>query len=180
MRRIAICLLAASALVAGCTKHPEAQGPSASAPSAPGPMALMGRPHPKLGLWRTTISTSVGPGFSLAGELCLDASNEDRAFSGNGRGFGKDCEPMTYKAAAGGYGFTAVCRIGRRTVTTTGLASGDFKSDYSVDLTTSMDPAPSGMPAQLHSQIRAKWEGPCPPGSKPGQVSMRLSGFGQG
>jgi hypothetical protein len=126
------------------------------------------------------MTTNAGPGLSMTGELCLDASNEDSAFSSTGKGFSKDCEPVQYTSASGGFGFTTVCHMGRRTVTTTGVASGDFSSSYSVDVTTRMEPSPPGMPGQMHTTIRAKWEGPCPAGTKPGMVSTRLEGLGQG
>ncbi len=181
MRRIAVCCLAGVALLAGCGKHEAAQAPPAPAAGAGlGPAALLGRPHPKPGLWRTTMTTNMGPGLSMTGEICLDASNEDAAFSSNGRGFNKDCAPIQYQGAPGGFGFTTVCHIGKRTITTSGTASGDFRDAYSVDLTTQMDPPPPGLPAQMSTAIRAKWEGPCQPGQKPGQVSMKLSGIGQG
>ncbi|HEY5411932.1 MAG TPA: DUF3617 family protein [Caulobacteraceae bacterium] len=178
MRWTVVCCLAGAALLAGCGKHQGAQAPSGAA--APAPTAMFGRPHPKPGLWRTDVTTNMGPGVSMTGELCLDASNEDAAFSSNGHGFSKDCEPIKYQAADGGVGFSTVCHIGKRTVTTSGTATGDFKNAYSVDLSTRMDPPPPGLPAQMSTTIRAKWEGPCPPGQKPGQVSMKLSGFGQG
>ena len=182
MRRIAVWVLAGSALFAGCAKHQAATSasPDGAAASAPGPAALIGRPHPKPGLWRTSVTTNAGPGVTMTGELCLDASNEDMAFSSSGHGFSKNCDPVKYQAADGGFGFSTVCHIGRRTVTTTGTATGDFKSDYSVDVSTLMDPAPPGLPAKMSTTIRAKWEGPCPAGTKPGQVSMKVTGFGQG
>ena len=182
MRRIAVWVLAGSALFAGCAKHQAATSasPDGAAASAPGPAALIGRPHPKPGLWRTSVTTNAGPGVTMTGELCLDASNEDMAFSSSGHGFSKNCDPVKYQAADGGVGFSTVCHIGRRTVTTTGTATGDFKSDYSVDVSTLMDPAPPGLPAKMSTTIRAKWEGPCPAGTKPGQVSMKFTGFGQG
>jgi len=180
MRRIAVCCLAGAALLAGCGKHGGARTASTSPAAAPvaGPPVL-GRPHPKPGLWRTSVTTNAGPGVSMTGELCLDASNEDAAFSSNGRGLSKDCDPVQYQAASGGFGFTTVCRSGRRTVTTSGTATGDFKSSYAVDLTTRMEPPPPGLPGQMSTAIRAKWEGPCPAGTKPGQVSMKISGFGR-
>jgi hypothetical protein len=182
MRWIAVCALAGSAMLIGCSKHDAASGsaPAAAPAQTPGAAALLGRPHPKAGLWRTTVNTNAGPGVSMTGELCLDASNEDAAFSSNGKGFNKDCEPVKYDTASGHFGFSTVCHMGNRTVTTSGVASGDFKTSYSVDLTTRMDPAPPGLPDQLHTTIQAKWEGPCPAGVKPGQVSMKLAGLGQG
>jgi hypothetical protein len=175
MRRIAVCVLAGSALLAGCAKHEAAANNEAG---APGPMALIGRPHPKPGLWRTSMTTNAGPGFSMTGDLCLDAEHEDMAFSSNGHGFSKDCDPVRYEAANGGFGFTTVCHIGRRTVTTSGTATGDFKSNYTVDVTTQTDPPAPGLPAKMDTVIQAQWQGPCPAGTKPGQASMRLAGVG--
>ena len=183
MRWIIIGLIAGSALVAGCSKQggttssAPAAAPAAAPASAPGPAAFLGRPHPKAGLWRTTINTNIGPGVSMTGQLCLDASNEDAAFSTTGRGVGKECDPVKYQSAAGGFGFTTVCHLGRRTVTTTGVASGDFNTNYSMDITTHSEPSAPGAPNQIHTSIQAKWEGPCPAGTKPG---MKVTGFGQG
>src|SRR6185369_7090526 len=106
MRRIAACVLAGSALLAGCAKHETAASSTqGGATPSPAPAALLGRPHPKAGLWRTTVTTNAGPGVSMTGELCLDASNEDSAFSSTGKGFSKDCDPVKYQAADGGFGF---------------------------------------------------------------------------
>lgn len=180
MRRTAVCCLAGAALLAGCGRHDAAQADGAAPEAAPasGP-SVFGRPHPRAGLWRTSMTTNVGPGINMTGELCLDASNEESAFSSSGHGFSKDCDPVQYQPVSGGFGFTTVCHTGKRTLTTSGTASGDFRTTYSVDLTTRMDPAPSGLPSQMTTTIRAKWEGPCPPGSKPGQMSMKLAGLGQ-
>ena len=180
MRRIVACCLAATAL-AGCGKHDAAQTTSAAPAAAPAAApSLFNRPHPKPGLWRSTVTTNAGPGVTMTGELCMDASNEDAAFSSDGKAVSKECDPVKYQPAAGGLSFTTVCHMGKRTVTSTGVASGDFKNSYSVDLTTRVDPAPEGMPAQMTTAIRAKWVGLCPPGTKPGQSSMKVTGFGQG
>jgi len=178
MRGIIVGCLAATVLIAGCSRHDRVQSDTASI-ATPSP-SIFTRPHPKAGLWRTSVSTNAGPGFSMTGELCLDASNEDAAFSSNGHGFSKDCGPIQYQTADRGFGFTTVCHLGRRTVTTSGIATGDFKNNYSVDLTTRTDPAPAGFPAQMSTTIRAKWQGPCPAGQKPGQMSLKISGFGAG
>ena len=178
MRPIAICCLAGMALIAGCAKHETSQAGGQTPATASLP-SVLGRPHPKPGLWRTTISTNAGPGVSMTGEICLDASNEDLALNG-GRSKPKDCDPVHYEPAVDGYGFNIVCHIGKRTVTTDGRASGDFKTAYAVTLSTRMEPAPAGLPSQVHSTIKANWEGPCPRGAKPGAMSMKLSGFGPG
>jgi hypothetical protein len=180
MRWAIVCCLAGASLLAGCGRHEAAQADGAAPEATPAAgLPLFGRPHLRAGLWRTSVTTNVGPGLSMTGELCLDASNEDAAFSSNGHGFSKDCDPVQYQTAPGGFGFNTVCHLGKRTVTTSGTANGDFKTAYTVALTTRMDPAPSGLPNQMTTSIRARWEGPCPAGTKPGG-SMRLAGFGQG
>lgn len=179
MRWIAVSSIAAAAVLSGCAKH-DGAGSAVEAIAPAGGPSIFSRPHPKAGLWRTSLTTNIGPGVNMTGELCLDASNEEAAFSSNGHGFSKDCDPVKYQAADGGFGFSTVCHVGKRTVITRGVATGDFQSNYAVDLTTRTDPRPPGMPAQMSTAIHAKWEGPCPPGSKPGQVSMKISGFGAG
>ncbi len=180
MRRIVACCLAAATLT-GCGKHDGAQTTAAGAAAAPAAApSMFSRPHPKAGLWRSSVTTNAGPGVTMTGEMCLDASNEDAAFSSDGKAVSKDCDPVKYQAASGGVSFTTVCHMGKRTVTSSGVATGDFKNDYAVNLTTRMDPAPEGLPAQMTTSIRAKWIGPCPAGTKPGQVSMKVTGFGQG
>lgn len=178
----AVCLLTGSALIAGCGRHEGSQGstagaaqPAASVTPAPGV-----RPHPKAGLWRTSMSTNAGPGITLSGELCLDASTEDTAFTTNGRTVSKDCEPTAFEPSSGGFSFTAVCHAKGRTITTTGLATGDFRTSYALDVSTRIDPSPSGLPPEVRTRMQATWLGPCRPGQKPGDASMRFDGFGQG
>ena len=165
IRWTAVCCLAGAALLAGCHRH-GAQS-DASAPS------IFARPHPKPGLWRTSASTNALPGLGMTGELCLDASNEDDAFSSSGRSLAKDCGPWKFQRVEAGFDLTIVCHLGRRTITTSGVATGDFISSYAADLTTRTDPPAPGLPAEMSSTIRAKWIGPCPPGQKPGQMSMK-------
>jgi hypothetical protein len=58
------------------------------------------------------------------------------------------------------------------TMTTSGVASGDFNSAYKVDSTTRMNPAPMPQMAESKMTIEAKWAGPCPAGRKPGDMVM--------
>ena len=76
---------------------------------------------------------------------------------------------MKYQATGGGLGFTTVCHIGRRTVTSSGVATGDFKNSYSVDVTTRMDPPPPGLP---RSPSATQIPSPPGPGSKSRAVSL--------
>jgi hypothetical protein len=182
MRVAAACLLAASALISGCGRHDSAQvsAGGAAQPTEAATPVLTSRPHPKAGLWRTSMSTNAGPGITMTGELCVDSSTEDSAFSANGRSISKDCEPTQFAPSDGGFAFTAVCHAKGRTITTKGLATGDFRTSYALDVSTQIDPSPAGLPPEMHTKMQATWLGPCKPGQKPGQASMRFGGFGQG
>jgi hypothetical protein len=179
MRRFAVWLLAGSVLIAGCAKHEAGQ--TNGAPTAtPSPAALLqGRPHPKPGLWRTSISTSAGPGITMSGELCLDQATGDSAFTSSAHG-AKNCSTPQFTPSGDGLHFTATCHAGSRTIVSNGVASGDFNTSFAVDVATHVEPAVRGMPGDLHTRMQATWVGPCRPDQKPGQSSMKFGGFGQG
>ena len=184
MRRVATLLVSGLTLVAACSKPPSAGQTAATAakPAAPAAPALFSKPHPKAGLWQTSMSTSAGPGMRMSGEICLDAQTEQTAFAAAPQSSAsRDCTPPTFSPGpGGGMEFDAVCRTKGRTVTTHGVATGDFSSAYTLDLTTRMDPPPPGMDGGAKIQIQARWLGPCKPGQKPGHASMRMTGLGQG
>ena len=185
MRIAAACVLSGLALTAACSKpsapgQPTAGQTGAAAPRPAAP-ALFSQPHPKAGLWQTTMSTSAGPGMRMSGEMCLDASTEQAAFSSGAPSASKDCSAPTYgPAPGGGMMFDTTCRSRGTTITTHGVASGDFSSAYPLDLPSHMDPAPPGMGGDARTRIEARWVGPCKPGQKPGHASMKMTGLGQG
>jgi hypothetical protein len=177
MRVIAVCLVSSVALLAACSK------PAESAKPAIGPATLLGKPHPKAGLWQMAISSDAGPGISVSGQICIDAKTENSAFESSPRTHSKDCtDPSFLVSPGGGLVFETVCKVsGGRTITSHGVASGDFNNAYSVDFTTKVDPPLEGGIGDGHSRIAAHWLGPCKPGQKPGQMSgVKLGGLGRG
>jgi hypothetical protein len=154
-------------------KNPE--GP----PSHRSVAAVFGRPHPKPGLWRTSIDADAGPGVRMTGELCLDEHTEDAAFSSSPRWAKGDCEKVSFTPAPdGGIAFSTTCMAKGRTVTTQGVATGDFSSSYAMDVTTKVDPPIHGALGQMRTKIQATWIGPCRTDQRPGQLSMKFSGLG--
>lgn len=180
MRIAVICLASALALMAGCSKKPAeraASGASAAAPAttANAPTSAKGgilTPHRKAGLWQLAIDTSGGPGVSFTGQTCVDAST-DQDFAWHGpHSTSQNCDKTVMRPTLGGLAFDSVCRMGKRTITSHGVVTGDFNTAYNVDVTTRMDPAQPGMPTEMRSQVKAKWMGACPQGMKPGSVKM--------
>ena len=126
-----------------------------------------------------TISTDSGPGLRLAGEICLDAATDKSTFT-VARGAAKDCGQPTFKPSLGGVAFDATCKFGGRTMTTHGVASGDFNNAYTLQTVTHTDPPLPGAGAEVKTTISAQWLGPCRPGQTPGKMSMKVTGLGQG
>ena len=185
MRTTVTCIAASLAVLAACSKAPSAGGAgqastTAAAPAqAPAP-SLFSRPHPKAGLWRMAMSNDTGPGVNFTGEVCIDANTEQSAFQAGPRAKPKDCaDPKIGPAPGGGIAFDTTCQSSGRTLTSHVVASGDFNSAYSMDVTSSMDPPPQGVPPQMHMHMQATWLGACKPGQAPGHMSMKLSGLGR-
>jgi hypothetical protein len=184
MRTAAVIGLVSVAALCGCSKPAPAGAPEATkaaAPSGPGVAALL-RPSRKAGLWRMKVSMSQGPGFSLNGEMCVDAKTAGAdTFMGSPRGrAARDCDKTDFRPApGGGFLFDSLCKVGDdRTITTHGLIKGDFQKTYSVDLTARTDPPVAGAPAEIRTRIEAEWAGPCPPDASPGRMRMRMGGLG--
>jgi hypothetical protein len=180
MRAAALCLAGSLALLAGCSRSEHKASAPAQPPASPaGGLAALARPHPRPGLWKTTIDTDAGPGVRMKGELCLDERTEDAAFSNAPKSAKAHCEKTTFgPGPSGGIGFKSICTAKGRTIVNEGVASGDFNSTYAIDVTTRMDPPIPGAPGQVRTRIQATYAGPCRPGQKPGQASMKFGGLG--
>jgi len=179
MRTAVVIGLVSAAALCGCSKPKPSsagaaqEGQSASA-SAPQGVAML-RPMRKAGLWRVKISMSQGPGFSLNGEMCLDAKTDTAdSFMASARSrAASNCDKADFRPApGGGFTFNSRCKVDDRTIATQGLIKGDLQNSYSVDLATRTDPPVAGAPVEIKTRIEAMWAGPCPPGSSPGRMKM--------
>jgi hypothetical protein len=129
------------------------------------------QPKRKAGLWRMSMSHTGGPGMSMTAEMCVDeASAGDFNFDPGKRS--KDCTNSKLTPTGNGWAFESICKMDGRTVTTQGTVTGDMSSNYAMQASTRMEPAPEGMPATSDTKIEAKWIGACPPGMKPGAVKV--------
>ncbi len=169
MRYAAVCL-AALALATGCSPKPKE---AAKAPAADSPMAAAGaaRPRPQAGLWETTMKMGGQRPMTVSAQICLDqAMLKDDGWLSGAKDPATGACTQSFNRQAGGYAFKSVCRFGERTVTSEGVASGDFSNAYKVDLTSSMSPAPEGVEAQTTMSIAAQRLGPCPAGVAGGMI----------
>lgn len=180
MRIATVCVVSSIALVAACSKSGEAgKAPGAEGAAAPATASVASpAARPRAGLWQMTMNTDAGPGIRLGGEMCM---GEDTNWTSpqTGQTSPSNCEATQLQPVAGGMGFTSVCKSDGRTITTTGVAKGDFNSAYTTEFTQTIDPPVAGM-AQTRTTMEAKWLGPCREGQVPGQMSVKLGGLGQG
>ena len=167
-------------LLAGCSRaeHKPAQPAGAAPPPHAAGLGAFVRPRPKAGLWKTSLATDAGPGVRMSGELCLDEATEDQAFNASRSGKAHCGKTSFAPDPSGGVSFKTTCTVKGRTIVSQGVATGDFSSSYAIDATTRMDPPIPGAPAEVHTRIQATYAGPCRPGQKPGQASLKFSGFG--
>lgn len=180
MRIATVCLISALALTAACSKKPAASAAADGAPAAADkaqtataevkPTGGPFKPKPRVGLWTMSMNTTGGPGVKMNAQMCIGPDTAaDMAWHGP-RSPGKNCTQQMHPSM-GGLTFDSTCRMGKGTMTSHGVVSGDLNSAYTVDMTTHMDPPQAGM-SDMKMSTQAKWLGPCPAGMKPGQVNV--------
>lgn len=132
-------------------------------------------PMRKDGLWEMTMKMSAPMPMTMVTRQCTDGAWEKNgaAFQNNQpQATGVDCKagPMG-PAPGGGWRYSSTCTMkGGMTMTTSGVAKGDFKGGYHIDSTTRMSPAPMPQMAETRMVMDGKWLGPCPADMKPGDT----------
>jgi hypothetical protein len=172
-------LLAPLALLAGCQRKPAAEkaadakaaAANASATTT-GPAPIASPPRRKPGLWSQTVKMAE---MSQTTRICLDATTEAK-MSVFGQQATKDMCKVNHMSRGldGSWAFVSVCDMGSGgKTTTTGVASGDFGSHYTMtaDSVTSGASAPQ-MNGSHKMVLDAVWQGPCPAGFKPGDMEL--------
>ncbi|HWF01776.1 MAG TPA: DUF3617 family protein [Caulobacteraceae bacterium] len=136
----------------------------------PTPIAHAAWPQRRAGLWEENITQSGRGERQQRMRVCLDASNEMR-LSMFGSEEAKTCRRSGTRRPDGAYDFTTACSAAGASLTTHGVASGDFVAGYHVHSTVTVSGSPIGvLNGQRDVDVDARWLGPCPAGMSPGQV----------
>jgi len=165
--------LAAFALaLAACGNKNEAAAPSAETAETAAAATTNGNdplPKRKPGLWEQTVNGSDGSALNI--RVCLDEAT-DAKMSAFGEQANKDmCSENTMKRNMdGSYEFSSTCASGAGAVRSTGKATGDFNTAYTVDAETTT--TTDGAPVTAKVKMTAKWAGECPAGWVPGDIEM--------
>lgn len=174
MRVYAVLGLSVLALTACSKKNDKvAAAPGDAAPAAsdapvPGPMAA---PKRKPGLWSQTVSSD---GSSQTMKLCLDAATEAKLSVWGGQATADMCAKNTFVRTPTGFTFDSVCDMGAAgKITTKGVGTGNFDTRYEIkatSVTTGSSMAQANGPHEM--TITGTWDGACPAGMKPGDMSL--------
>lgn len=143
-------------------------GPAAGAAPVSGPMAA---PKRKPGLWSQTVASE---GNSQTIKLCLDAATEAKLSVWGAQAGSEACAQNTFMRTATGFSFDSVCDMGPAgKITTKGVGSGDFDTRYEIKATSVTTGASMGQANGTREMtITGTWDGACPAGMKPGDMSL--------
>jgi hypothetical protein len=128
-------------------------------------------PIRRAGYWEQTVAMTGARARTMTTHYCTDTAME-KQFSAFGQGpNARMCSQREMHRTATGMAFNSVCTMGGRTMTTSGVATGDFQTHFHIETTMHSTPPMPGMGEQTVS-MDGKWLGPCPPGRKPGDMVM--------
>ncbi len=143
----------------GAPAAPAATSETAAPAAAPAGLAA----GPAAGKWKVTVSTG---GMDIPpNEMCYAKQVSMEEAQAMQQQAGMTCTEQTY--AADGKSGHSVCAMQGMTITTDFTVTGDFSTAYTMQMTSSMDPAPPGMPQPSTSTIKMERLGDCDPGTAP-------------
>jgi hypothetical protein len=115
--------------------------PAEAAAPAPAPTAMA--PGPIAGEWEVTV-TAMGMSVPPT-KVCYTRAMTMQEAQEMQQGAGITCSEQTM--APDGKSGRSICTMQGMTVTSDMKVTGDFSSAYTMEMTSTMDPAPPGMPA---------------------------------
>lgn len=124
--------------------------------------APAGMPKPRTGKWKLTTSMPGMTAEMPPTEICITAEMvNDTEWSKSQLPKDMDCPVMTQRVEGGAIIAHSVCKVNGHTLTGDTRTFGDFRNSYTVETTSSVDPAPPGMPNPTKMTIRAERVGDC-------------------
>jgi Protein of unknown function (DUF3617) len=138
------------------------------------PALALDMPARKPGLWQLTMSFA---GRSVPGQVmkeCIDAATDKmmRNFGGSPQ---ENCSKQSVSQSGGTIIVDSVCSFAGASTTSHSVITGDFNSDYTMQVTSTRHggpPIPGEPPGGTsHMTMKAKWLGPCG-NHRPGDIIM--------
>jgi hypothetical protein len=131
-----------------------------AAPAAAMPANMTG---PAAGKWK--VAVSAGGMDMPATEVCYATQMTMEEAQKMQQQSGLTCSEQTF--APDGKSGHSVCTMQGMTVTTDYAVSGDFNTAYTMQMTSTMDPSPPGMPSPSVTTMTMERLGDCDAGTTP-------------
>ena len=128
-------------------------------------------PKRKSGLWEMTMIGDQTNGQPQTVTTCVEQKNDTGLSSSFGDKIPKNCKAPTMKKSAGTYVITSACKFTDSNVSTVAVLSGDMKTAYQIDRTSTYTPPNKGRKESKQS-ITGKWLGACKADQRPGDMIM--------
>jgi hypothetical protein len=127
-------------------------------------------PPRKPGQWQVEMDTGSGPAITMT--MCLDEAT-DAAMMQLGLSLSGDlCSNLSTTRDGDTIVIDATCTLGTMKTTSHSVISGDFQSAYTIEIASTIEGAPEGMPAQSSITQRVTWMGACADDLAPGDMMM--------
>lgn len=159
-------MMAAGLAALTLTACSQAEEKPATATAAAGPADSLEGPRP--GLWRvsTTMAGMPGGASAPAVETCVTSTSFEMPNQGGSTSAqGATCTAGAFRREGDAMVGSSTCTLpGGMKTESTSRVTGDFSSNYTMEITTTMDPAPSPQMAETRMTMTAERLGDCPTG----------------
>jgi hypothetical protein len=157
--KIAIAPMLLALVLAACGKAEDKTAEGASAPSLGASIAPVDMDGPSTGKWKLT--TSMAGQAMPSVEVCYDKKMTFAEAEQAQKQAGMECSEQSYRRDGPAVVGRSVCTMnGTKMVTDTRIV-GDFNSAYTMDIMSTMDPAPMPGMDKTQMQIKAERLGDC-------------------
>jgi hypothetical protein len=128
-------------------------------------------PRRKAGLWETTMNSAQMQGQAVTAQQCIDEITDAEMFKRGMANKDANCSQQSFKRTSSGAEFESVCKQGEGTMTTHGVITGDFNSQYSMDMKSHRTPPLNGQ-SDFQARMTARYVGACTADMKPGDMKV--------
>jgi hypothetical protein len=155
--------LLALTLAACSGRSPEPAPEASTLPAAvtPDPAAAIPLTGPAAGKWRQTAAFA---GEAMPPhEICFDKQMSLADAQAMQQQAGITCSEQTFTPAGNGFQGHSVCRSGEATITSDTVVTGDFNTAYTMEITSTRDPAPRTAANPSVTKVTMERLGDCTP-----------------
>lgn len=127
-------------------------------------------PRRSPGLWEIRSAGSSANGMPPTLNCIGERTDTEQSQLGRHAGAKGACTLGAFKRVGESWVAESVCKMGKTSVTSQAIASGDFQSQYRIDTMVTYDPPLGGVKKEDKEAVVARYLGPCLAHQHPGDV----------